>query len=122
MKKILFIEDEEALQKSLGGLLKERGYEVVSAAEGNAGLVLVKETKPDLILLDLILPKILGLDILKALKEDDNTKDIPTIILTNIEGVKEIEKAIELGATTYLIKANYTLEEVVEKIEQVIGE
>jgi DNA-binding response OmpR family regulator len=119
-KKILFIEDESALQKSLGDLLRGEGYEVISAIDGETGLRLAKETTPDLILLDLILPKIHGLTLLKMLKEEERTKDIPVIILTNLENVEDIEKAIEMGATTYLVKANYSLEEVVEKVKNAL--
>ena len=121
MKKILFIEDESALQKSLGELLRKKGYEVISALDGEAGLKLAKETNPDLILLDLILPKIHGLQILEQLKSMAETKDIPVIVLTNIEGSAEIERAIELGAKTYLVKANYNLEDVAEKIITVLS-
>lgn len=121
MKKILFIEDESALQKSLGELLRKKGYEVISALDGEAGLKLAKETNPDLILLDLILPKIHGLKILEQLKSMAETKDIPVIVLTNIEGSAEIERAIELGAKTYLVKANYNLEDVAEKIITVLS-
>lgn len=116
MKKILFIEDEPDLQKSLGGLLKNKGYEVISALDGEAGLNLAKKTSPDLILLDLILPKIHGLQILEQLKSTAETKNIPVVILTNIEESAEVERAIELGAKTYLVKANYNLEDVAKKI------
>lgn len=120
MKKILFIEDESALQKTFGEILKQEGYEMISALDGKTGLRLAKEKKPDLILLDLILPKIHGFEVLKKLKEDKETKDIPIIVLTNLEGIGDVEKAIELGATTYLVKAQYTLEEVVEKIKRAL--
>jgi DNA-binding response OmpR family regulator len=119
-KTILFIEDESALQKTLGDDLREEGYEVVSALEGASGLKLAKEKLPDLILLDLILPKMPGLKVLEELKKDKRTKDIPVIILTNLENAEGVEKAIELGATTYLVKARYSLEEVIEKIKQVL--
>jgi len=119
-KKILFIEDESALQKSLGDLLREKGIEVISAVDGKTGLRLAKESLPDLILLDLILPRMHGLEVLKELKEDKNTKDIPVIILTNLENINDIEKAIELGATTYLVKANYSLEEIAEKVKKAL--
>jgi len=119
MKTILFIEDESALQKTFGDLLTQEGYEMISALDGETGLKLAKE-KPDLILLDLILPKIHGLDVLKRLKEDKETKEIPVVVLTNVEGLPEIDKAIELGATTYLVKAQYSLEEVVEKIKKAL--
>ncbi len=122
MKKILFIEDESALQKTLGDTLKKEGYDVVSALNGEIGLNLAKTQSPDLILLDLILPKMDGFDVLKALIGSEETKNIPVIILTNLERMQDIEMALELGAKTYLVKANYTLKEVVEKVKKVLEE
>jgi len=119
-KTILFIEDESALQKTFGEILKQEGYEMISALDGEVGLRLAKDKKPDLILLDLILPRIHGFEVLKKLKEDKETKEIPIIVLTNLEGISDVDKAIELGATTYLVKAQYTLEEVVEKIKKAL--
>ena len=122
MKTILFIEDESALQKTFGEILRQEGYEMISALDGETGLRLAKSEKPDLILLDLILPKMPGFDVLKKLKEDNETKDIPVIVLTNLEDIKDVDRAIELGATTYLVKAKYSLEEIVEKIKNALGE
>ena len=121
MKKILFIEDESALQKTIGEVLKQEGYQLISALDGESGLRLAQKEKPDLILLDLVLPKLHGFDVLKKLKADKETSHIPVIVLTNLEGVEEVEKAIELGATTYLIKAQYSLEEVIEKIKKALS-
>lgn len=121
-KKILFIEDEAALQKTFGEILEQEGYLMISALDGEIGLRLAETKKPDLILLDLILPKMHGLDVLKNLKEKPETKNIPVIVLTNIEGIGHVDRAIELGATTYLVKAQYSLEEVVEKIKKALGE
>jgi len=95
---------------------------MISALDGETGLRLAKSEKPDLILLDLILPKIHGFDVLKKLKGDKETKDIPVIVLTNLEKIEDVDKALELGATTYLIKAQYSLEEVEEKIKKVLQE
>jgi len=120
-KKILFIEDESALQKTFGEILKQEGYEMISALDGETGLRLAKSEKPDLILLDLILPKMHGFEVLKKLKEDKETKDIPVIVLTNLEKIEDVDKALELGATTYLVKAQYSLEEIVAKIKQVLS-
>jgi len=122
MKKILFIEDESALQKTFGEVLKQEGYETIPALDGETGLRMAKSQKPDLVLLDLILPRVHGFDVLKRLKEDKETKDIPIIILTNLEEVGSVDKAVELGATTYLVKTQYSLEEVVEKIKKALGE
>jgi len=121
-KTILFIEDESALQKTFGDILREEGYEMISALDGEVGLRLAKEKKPDLILLDLILPRVHGFDVLKKLKEDKETKEIPVIVLTNLEGIGDVDKALEMGATTYLVKAQYSLEEVVDKIKKALGE
>ena len=118
MVKILFIEDEPTLQKELDEILKQEGFETLSAFDGNEGLKVAKEEKPDLILLDLILPKKDGFEVLRELKADNDLKNIPVIILTNLEGTGDVEKAINLGATTYLIKANYELEDVVRKIKE----
>lgn len=120
MKKILLIEDESALQKTLGGVLTQEGYEVSSALDGEIGLRTAKAIKPDLILLDLILPKMNGFEVLKALKEDEETKGIPIIVLTNLEGVEDVDKAISLGAKNYLVKAQYSLAEVLEKIKGIL--
>jgi len=120
MKTILFIEDESALQKTFGEILRQEGYEMISALDGEIGLKLAQNKKPDLILLDLILPKMHGFEVLKKLKEDQETKEIPVIVLTNLERIEDIDKALELGATTYLVKAQYSLAEVVEKIKKAL--
>lgn len=120
MKKILFIEDEQGLQKTFRDFLSREGYKVISALDGEIGWNLAKREKPDLILLDLILPRMDGFKVLEELKKDPQTKEIPVIILTNLEGTKEVEKALELGATTYLVKAQYSLEDVLEKINQIL--
>ena len=122
MKNILFIEDESALQRTIGDILKSKDYRVIKALDGESGLRSAKEERPDLILLDLILPKMDGFKVLKGLKASEETKNIPVIILTNLEETEDIQKALELGATTYLVKSSYTLEEVVKKIGKALEE
>ncbi len=122
MKKILFIEDESVLQKALGDILKQKGYEMISALNGEIGFNLAKAEKPDLILLDLVLPKMHGFEVLKKLKEESETKEIPVIVLTNLERMEDVGQAVKLGAAAYLVKAQYTIEEVMEKIKKAIGE
>lgn len=122
MKKILFIEDESVLQKTVGSVLKDEGYKVISATDGESGFNLAASQMPDLILLDIVLPKINGFEVLKKLKENPKTKDIPVIILTNLERVSDIDKALEAGATTYLIKVDYSLDEIVKKVKKALGE
>ena len=122
MVKILFVEDEPTLQKELNEILKQEGFKILAAFDGEEGLKLAREEKPNLILLDLILPKKDGFEVLKELKADEKMKDTPVIVLTNLEGIGDVEKAIELGATTYLVKANYKLEDVVTKIKDFLKE
>jgi DNA-binding response OmpR family regulator len=122
MQTILFIEDEPTLQKMIGRYLEQKGYNAVSALNGEIGLKLTKKIKPDLILLDLILPKKDGFEVLQEIKKDEELKNIPIIVLTNLEGSEEVEKALSLGATTYLVKANYDLDEVVKKIKEVLNQ
>jgi DNA-binding response OmpR family regulator len=119
-KKILFVEDEPTLQKVAGEVLRQEGFIVKSAMDGEEAVRIVKSDKPDIVLLDLILPKKDGFTVLKEMKENEETKDIPVIILTNLEGTEDIEKALEIGATTYLVKANYELDDVVKKIKDML--
>jgi len=121
MKKILFVEDEHALQKTIGDALSKKGYQVISAVDGETGLRMVSSEKPDLVLLDLILPRMLGLEVLKRLKDNSETKDVPVIVLTNLDDMDKINRAIELGAAAYLLKSSYKLEDVLEKIHKFIG-
>jgi DNA-binding response OmpR family regulator len=121
-KKILFIEDESALQKTFGDFLEREGFELISALDGEAGLKLAEKETPDLILLDLILPKMEGIEVLKKLKENSKTKDIPVIILTNLDDFEKLEKSLELGVKAYLVKTDFTLEEVLQKIKEELKE
>jgi len=118
MQRILIVEDEPTLQKTLSFALERAGYEIKGALDGEIGLRLAKEIKPDLILLDLILPKMDGFEVLEEIKKDENIKDIPVIILTNLESSQDIEKALVLGAKTYLVKANYDLKDVIQKVKE----
>lgn len=120
MKTILFIEDEGALQKLMGSVLHEKGYTPLSALDGEIGMVMAREKRPDIILLDLVLPRKDGFTVLEELKAAEETKHIPVIVLSNLEGMADVERAIASGAAAYLVKANYTPEEVVEKIEDVL--
>ncbi|HEX7586663.1 MAG TPA: response regulator [Patescibacteria group bacterium] len=120
-KKILIIEDESTLQKALAEFLTEEGFEVFSALDGEMGAEMAKKGKPDLVLLDIILPKKDGYEVLDELKGSDETKMIPVILLTNLESAEDIDRAFEKGANTYLVKSNYKLEEVVGKIKETLG-
>jgi len=119
-KKILIIEDEPSLQKSLMDYLELEGFETQGALDGERGVELAKNEKPDLILLDIILPKKDGYEVLDDLKKYEKTKNIPIILLTNLESQEDILKGIEKGAVSYLVKSDYRLEEVVNKIREAL--
>ena len=121
MKKILIIEDEAALQDALKKLFTGEGYEVAQALDGEEGIAMVASSKPDIILLDLILPKKHGFDVLAEMQKSEEQKKIPVLVLTNLEESTEVMKAIELGARGYLVKANYALKDVLAKVKDVIG-
>jgi DNA-binding response OmpR family regulator len=120
MAKILIVEDDAVLQKTLQEFLVEEKFEVICSADGEEGIRIAKKEKPDLVLLDIILPKKDGYEVIKELKGDQATTKIPIVLLTNLGGVHDVEKALELGATTYLIKSDYKLEEVVGKVKEIL--
>lgn len=119
-KKILFVEDEKRLHNILSPLLEKAGYEVFDAYDGELGLKILDEKTPDLILLDLILPKKDGFDFLASMKKKSDKKDLPVIILTNLEEKYDIEKALSYGVRAYLVKTNYRPTEIVEKVQEIL--
>ena len=115
-KRILLIEDDAFIAQLYGLKFKQTPYEFILAKDGDEGISLAKEDKPDLILLDIILPKNNGFTILENLKKDESTKNIPVILLTNLGQQENIQKGMTLGAVDYIIKAHHTPQEVVEKV------
>lgn len=120
-KKILIVEDEEILSNLLEKKLKEVGYEVGVAFDGEEGIKKIRETKPDLILLDIIMPKKGGFEVLEEINQDAELKKIPVIIISNSGQPVEISKALDLGVKDYLIKTQFDPEEVIEKVKKQIG-
>lgn len=120
MKTILLIEDDTFLKDIYVTQLKKSGYKVEVAFDGEAGLSKIKELKPDLLLLDIILPKIDGWKLLELIKGDVNFKDLKVVILSNLGQKEEIEKGFDFGAIRYFVKAEYTPKEVVEEIKEIL--
>ena len=119
--KVLVVEDEEILLTALKEELENGGYDVVGAVDGEDGLAKVKSSKPELVLLDLVMPKMDGMEMLRKLKEDSEIRDTPVVILTNLSDYERISEALSLGAMDYLVKANYKLEDLLEKVKTVIS-
>ncbi len=120
-KKILSIEDDALLAKVLIEGLTLEGFDVLNIDDGLKALDEAKKYKPDMILLDLILPGIDGFEVLKRLKADSETKDIPVIVVSNLGGVADVKSVKALGAEEYFIKANSEMEEIFKIIKKRIS-
>lgn len=118
--KILIVEDEDVLARVLQEKFEGEKFKVTLAKDGSGVLPMVKKNKPDAILLDIMLPKVDGLEVLALLKEDEDLKDIPVIVMSNLNSDEKIKKALELGAVDYMIKTQHPIKEVVEKVNEYI--
>lgn len=119
-KTILVIEDDKFLRELISRKLIGEGFDVLEAVDGEEGIKKIKEGKPDLVLLDLILPSIDGFEVLTRVRDDPAVSSIPIIILSNLGQREEVEKGLKLGAIDYLIKAHFTPGEIIEKIKNVL--
>ncbi|MCX6764265.1 MAG: response regulator [Candidatus Nealsonbacteria bacterium] len=120
MKKIFLVEDDEFLIDIYITKLKESGFETEFAKDGKSALEFLKKEKPDLLVLDLVLPDIDGLDLLREIKKEDRFQSLPVIILSNLDKRLEEKDYAGLGVTKYLIKANHKPSEIVEEIKKII--
>ncbi len=119
-KKVLIVEDDEFLRSLNAKRLETEGLKVVVAVDGQSALDLIPKEMPNLIFLDLLLPGIDGFEVLKRIKADLKTKDIPVVVFSNLGQKEDIEKAHNLGAEDFLVKANFTLDDVVTKIKEIL--
>jgi DNA-binding response OmpR family regulator len=120
--KIALIEDDPFLSSMYSTKFGLEGFEVLSANDGIKGVELITKETPDLILLDILMPKKNGFDVLEDIKKNEATKNIPVILLTNLNQSDEVERGMELGAVDYLIKAHFMPSEVVDKIKRALVE
>jgi len=119
--KILVVEDDKFLRELISQKLKREGHDVREAIDGEDGVRKIEEEKPDIVLLDLILPGIDGFEVLAKIKENPERSDVPVIILSNLGQRDDVERGLKLGAVDFLIKAHFTPGEIIEKIEAVLG-
>ncbi len=120
MAKIVIVEDDLKLANTYKDKLVEEGHEV-HISEDVKGLSTITSVKPDLVILDILMPKVSGLTILRQVKENSDLEDIPVLILTNVEGASEVEQAIELGASGYLVKSDTTLDLLAAKAREILS-
>lgn len=117
---ILIVEDDTFLSNIYKTKFEMEGFDVTTADDGEAGLAMAKAKKPEIILLDILLPKMDGFTVLKELKADKEVQNIPVILLTNLGQKDDVNKGLELGAVDYLIKAHFKPSETVDKVRKVL--
>jgi DNA-binding response OmpR family regulator len=120
-RRILLAEDDRFLRKAAAATLGRHGYEVLTASDGEEALAIARAQTPDLILLDLIMPKLLGFEVLKHLKAEPATAAIPVIVLSNLGQDRDVQLAMENGAAAYCVKANISLQELVRQVGDTLG-
>ena len=118
--KVLVVEDDYSVAENLRALLNAKGYKVFQSADGTAGVLAARKEMPDLILLDILLPKMGGFDVCKILKADPATKKIKIIMITGLSQMSDVETAFQNGATDYIIKP-IDSERLFKKIEKAIA-
>jgi len=120
-KKVLIIEDDSETLSMYSLALDKAGFEVIPGVDGKDGLEKAKSRRPDLILLDIILPGVSGFDVLEELKRDPNLHTTPVVMLTNLGHEADLRRAQELGADRYLVKADYVPGRVLEEVKAMLG-
>ncbi len=119
--RILLAEDDRILRKAGEVSLRKKGYDVIAAVDGEDALAKARAQKPDLVLLDVMMPKMHGFDVLDALKGDPDVRDIPVIMLTNLEQPADIRRAADAGAHSYLVKSNMNLDDLAARIADALA-
>ena len=121
MAKLLIVEDDPLMSRMYQKIFTFEGYEVEMAGDGQEGLDKVRATKPTMVLLDVMMPKLNGLQVLEKLKADPETKDIPVVMLTNLAGEQDAEAALSKGAIKYIIKSEYEPKEVADMVKEILA-
>lgn len=119
--KVLLVEDDRFLRKAAEVTLRRQGFEVLTAQDGEAGLELAREARPDILLLDLIMPKMHGFQVLEHLKADRTTSAIPVIVMSNLGQDSDVQRAMDAGAAAYVVKSNTALQSLVDTVRDVLA-
>jgi DNA-binding response OmpR family regulator len=122
MKKILIAEDEIFLYKVMANKLKKEGFEVTVATDGEEAIRIIQAEKPNLVLLDLLMPKRDGFEVLETMHADESLKKIPVIIASNLGQESDVERGKKLGAVEYIVKADLSIHDIVKKVKEHVGE
>jgi len=119
-KRILLVEDDRFLRRACEAGLERQGFTLITAADGEEGLRLARTEAPDLILLDILMPKMSGIEVLRALKADEGTRNIPVLVLSNSSREDSMQQAMTLGAIGYLVKANLSLDQLGDRVAKLL--
>ena len=119
-KRVLLVEDDRFLRRACEASLRQKGLDVTTAVDGEQGLERARVARFDLILLDLLMPKLSGLDVLRALKADPATRDMPVLVLSNSSRAQDVREVEALGVVGYIVKANMSLKELGERIDHAL--
>ena len=122
-KRVLAVDDNADIRDLIAFVLRRENYEVSTASDGISGLEIIKETKPDLIILDVVMPEFSGYDVLEAVRSDKSSKirDIPVLMITSKSSTDDIDQALELGATSYIVKP-FRPAKLVTQVKSLLGE
>lgn len=120
-KKVLIVEDDHFILNTVSKKFRDSGFEVFVAKDADEAIKSVKSDKPEIVLLDIILPKGNGLELLKTIKSDSESSNIPVIIFSNLGSENDIKTAMDSGAVSYIVKANLTPSSVVEKVKEILS-
>lgn len=121
MAKVLIVEDDQFLLRMYKKKFEVAGFEVEIAGDGEEGLLRMRTTKPDIVLMDIMMPKLNGLDAIVQAKADNLIKNIPVLVLTNLSNTDDAQSAVTNGALGYLVKSDFTPSQVVDKVKEIIG-
>ena len=119
-KRLLLVEDDRFLRRACEASLRQRGFTVTTAVDGEEGLRMARSDHPDLILLDMLMPKLSGLDVLRALRADEATRALAVVILSNSSREQDVQDVTNLGIAGYFVKSNLSLEELGDRIDRIL--
>jgi CheY-like chemotaxis protein len=120
-KRLLLVEDDRFLRRACEASLTKRGFAVTTATDGEEGLRLARSERPDLILLDMLMPKLSGLDVLKALRRDEATRGLRVLVLSNSSREQDVQEVTQLGIDGYLVKSNLSLQALGDLVTRLLG-
>ena len=120
-KQILLVEDDRFLRRACAAGLRQRGWTVLTAVDGEEALRMIQSERIDLVLLDMLMPKLHGLDVMRALKAAERTQSIPVLVLSNSSREQDVQEIMQLGAVGYLVKANLSLQELGNRVADLLG-